>query len=83
MGEIHKSQRRYGDAIAAYEKVVTEGSLTAAEGLNEIAVVYHRGLRDTKKALQTYRQLVRDYPESVIVPYARQQVDALAKLQPN
>ena len=83
MGDIHKSQDRYGDAIAAYEKVVAEGSLTAAEGLNEIAVVYHRGLRDTKKALQTYRQLVRDYPESVIVPYARQQVDALAKLQPN
>ena len=51
IGEIHKSQRRYGDAIAAYEKVVTEGSLTAAEGLNEIAVVYHRGLRDTKKSV--------------------------------
>ena len=83
MGEIHKRQGRYSDAIAAYEKVVVDGGLTAAEGLNEIAAVYHRGLRDTKKALQTYRQLVRDYPESVIVPYARQQVDALAKLQPN
>ena len=83
MGEIHKRQGRYSDAIAAYEKVVVDGGLTAAEGLNEIAAVYHRGLRDTKKALETYRQLVRDYPESVIVPYARQQVDALAKLQPN
>ena len=83
MGEIHKRQGRYSDAIAAYQKVVVDGGLTAAEGLNEIAAVYHRGLRDTKKALQTYRQLVRDYPESVIVPYARQQVDALAKLQPN
>ena len=83
MGEIHKRQGRYSDAIASYQKVVVDGGLTAAEGLNEIAAVYHRGLRDTKKALQTYRQLVRDYPESVIVPYARQQVDALAKLQPN
>ena len=83
MGEIHKRQGRYGDAIAAYEKVVVDGGLTAAEGLNEIAAVYHWGLRDTEKALQTYRRLVRDYPESVIVPYARQQVDALAKLQPN
>ena len=83
MGEIHKSQGRYGDAIAAYEKVVTEGGLTAAEGLNEIAAVYHRSLRDTKKALETYRRLVRDYPESVIVPHARQQVDVLAKMQPN
>ena len=82
-GEIHKSQARYGDAIAAYERVVAEGSLTAAEGLNEIALIYQWGLRDTEKALQTYRKLVRDYPESVIVPYARQQVDALAKLQPN
>ena len=83
MGEIHKRQGRYGDAIAAYQKVVVIAGLTAAEGLNEIAAVYHWGLRDTKKALQTYRQLVRDYPESVIVPYARVQMDALAKLQPN
>lgn len=83
MGEIHKSQGRYGDAIAAYEKVVTAGGLTAAEGLNEIAAVYHRSLRDTKKALDTYRKLIRDYPESVIVPYARRQIDAIAKLQPN
>ena len=83
MGEIHKSLGRYSEAIAAYENVVTEESLTAAEGLNEIAAVYHRDLRNTKKALETYRQLIRDYPESVIVPYARQQIDALAKLQPN
>ena len=83
VGEIHKSQGRYGDAIAAYEMVVADGGLTAAEGLHEIAVVYHRGLLDTEKALQTYRQLIGDYPESVIVPYARQQVNALAKLQPN
>lgn len=83
IGEIHGSGGRFGDAIAAYENVIAEGALTAAEGLNEIAVVYHRGLRDNKKALETYRRLVREYPESVIVPYARQQIDALAKLQPN
>ena len=83
IGEIHLNQGRYGDAIAAYENVVAEGSLTAAEGLNEIAAVYYWRLRDSKKALETYRQLIRDYPESVIVPYARRQIDAIAKLQPN
>ena len=83
IGEIHKKQGRYGDAIAAYKKVVAAESLAAAEGLNEIAAVYHRGLRNTKKALETYRRLIRDYPDSVIVPHARQQADALAKLQSN
>ncbi len=83
IGNIHKRSGRHGDAIAAYEKVVSEQRLTAAEGLSKIAAVYHRGLRNTKKALETYRQLIRDYPDSVIVPYARQQIDALAKLQPN
>lgn len=83
IAEIHKNQGQYGDAIAAYEKVVAKGEGTAAEGLSEIALLYHSRLRDTEKALQTYRKLIRDYPESVIVPYALRQIDALAKLQPN
>ena len=83
MGDIHKNQGSHGDAIAAYEKVVAKGEGTAAEGLNEIAVLYHSRLRDTEKALGAYRKLIRDYPDSVIVPYARRQIDALAKLQPN
>ena len=83
IGDIHRNQGSHGDAIAAYEKVVAEGEGTAAEGLNEIAVLYHSRLRDTEKALGAYRKLIRDYPDSVIVPYARRQIDALAKLQPN
>lgn len=81
IGEIYQNRQAYSDAIEAYEQAVSEESLVAAEALTEIADIYYRQLRDATKALQTYRTLIQNYPESVIVPYARQLVDVLVKLE--
>ena len=80
VGEIHQRETRYLDAITAYQQVaVLEGSPIAAEAAAKIADIYRWHLNEPDKARETYSALIQDYPESVIVAYARQQLDALAK----
>ena len=80
VGEIHQRETRYLDAITAYQQVaVLEGSPIAAEAAAKIADIYRWQLNEPDKARETYSALIQDYPESVIVAYARQQLDALAK----
>ena len=79
-GTIHQREARYTDAIAAYQQVtVLEGSSIAAEATAKIADIYRWQLNELDKAQETYSTLIQDYPESVIVAYARQQLDALMK----
>ena len=80
IGGIHKREARYTDAITAYQQVtVLEESPIAAEATAKIADIYRWKLDDPDKAQETYSALIQDYPESVIVAYARQQLDALMK----
>ncbi len=80
IGTIHQREARYTDAIAAYQQVtVLEESPIAAEATAKIADIYRWQLNEPDKAQETYSALIRDYPESVIVAYARQQLDVLMK----
>ena len=80
IGGIHEREARYTDAIAAYQQVtVLEESPIAAEATAKIADIYRSELDAPDKAQETYSTLIQDYPESVIVAYARQQLDALMK----
>ena len=80
VGGIHQREARYIDAIAAYQQVtVLEESPIAAEATAKIADIYHWQLNEPDKAQETYSTLIQDYPESVIVAYARQQLDTLMK----
>ena len=80
IGGIHRREARYVDAIAAYQQVtVLEESPIAAEATAKIADIYRWHLNKPGKAQETYTTLIQDYPESVIVAYARQQLDALMK----
>ena len=80
IGGIHEREARYTDAIAAYQRVtVLEESPIAAEATVKIADIYRWHLNKPVKAQETYTTLIQDYPESVIVAYARQQLDALMK----
>ena len=80
IGGIHEREARYTDAIAAYQQVtVLEESPIAAEATAKIADIYRWHLNKPGKAQETYTTLIQDYPESVIVAYARQQLDALMK----
>lgn len=81
IGGIHEREARYTDAITAYQEVtVLEESSIAAEATAKIADIYRWRLNQPGKAQETYTTLIQDYPESVIVAYARQQLDALMKL---
>ena len=80
IGGIHEREARYTDAITAYQQVtVLEESSIAAEATAKIADIYRWELDAPDKAQETYSALIQDYPESVIVAYARQQLDALMK----
>ena len=80
IGGIHEREARYTDAIAAYQEVTfLEESPIAAEATAKIADIYRWSLNKPGKAQETYTTLIQDYPESVIVAYARQQLDALMK----
>ena len=82
IGGIHEREARYADAITAYQEVtVLEESPIAAEATAKIADIYRWKLNEPNKAQETYTALIQDYPESVIVAYARQQLDALMKLK--
>ena len=80
IGGIHQREVRYTDAISAFQHVaILEGSPIAAEATAKIADIYRWHLNEPGKAQETYSALIQDYPESVIVAYARQQLDALMK----
>ena len=80
IGGIHEREARYTDAIAAYQQVsALEESPIAAEATAKIADIYRWHLNKPGKAQETYTILIQDYPDSVIVAYARQQLDALMK----
>ena len=81
VGQVCRSEQAHNQAIQAYEQVVNQKKIVAPEALAEIADIYCGELRDIKKALETYRVLIRDYSDSVIVPYARQKVDMLMDLE--
>ncbi len=80
VGGIHQRKARYTDAISAYQQVtILEESPIAAEATAKIADIYRLHLNEPGRAQETYSTLIQDYPESVIVAYARQQLDALMK----
>ena len=82
IGGIHQREARYTDAIAAYQQItVLDESPIAAEATAKIADIYRWQLDEPDKAQETYSALIQDYPESVIVAYARQQLDTLMKLK--
>ena len=80
MGNIYREAGRDDEAINAYQQVVTQESPIAPEALVNIAEVY-RQKSDFANAVATYTTVLTDYPENVIVVYARQQLDELAKVQ--
>ena len=81
LGEIHQRTQAPAQAIAAYQQVVASESPSAAEALVKVAGIYHDQLNQPEQAHKTYTALIRDYPDSVIVDYARRQIDELVKLK--
>lgn len=80
MGNIYREAAKNTEAINAYQQVLASESPIAAKALVNIAEIY-RQQDDFESATATYTTLITDYPESVIVVHARQQLDEINKLQ--
>ena len=80
MGNIYRESAKNTEAINAYQQVITRESPIAAKALVNIAEIY-RQQDDFENATATYTTLITDYPESVIVVHARQQLDEINKRQ--
>ena len=78
LGEMHRSQKSYGDAIHSYRQVVTLESALAPHALANIAEIYQQK-QDWTNALETYTNLLTTFPNNTIVPHARQQMDNVTK----
>ena len=79
IGDIYRENAKDTEAINAYEQVVARESLSVPKALINIAEIY-RQQADFATAAATYTTLITDYPESVIVVHARQQLDEIMKL---
>ena len=79
-GNIYREVGKSTEAINAYQQVVASESPIAAKALIHTAETY-RQQDDFTNATATYTRLITDYPESVIVVQARQQLDELNKMQ--
>ena len=80
MGNIYREAAKNTEAINAYRQVIARESPIAAKALVNIAEIY-RQQDDFENATATYATLITDYPESVIVVHARQQLDEINKMQ--
>ena len=79
-GDIYLKQGEHTNAIEAYQQVVASGSRRAPEAQAKIADIYRWQLGDVSKAMQMYSELIDSHPESVVVAYARQQIDEMQKM---
>ena len=80
MGNIYRESKKNTEAINAYQQVIARESPIAAKALINIAEIYQLQ-DDLANATATYAMLITDYPESVIVVHARQQLDEINKRQ--
>jgi TolA-binding protein len=84
IGETHLMQRKYTDAIAAYEQVLGSGAqqywISAA--WMQMGQCYEL-LRDVSSARVVYQQIVDRDSEGVLTSQARDRLAALLELPPN
>ena len=78
LGEMHRSQKSYRDAVHSYRQVVSLQSSLAPHALTHIAEIYEQK-QDWTNALETYATLLDTFPNNTIVPHVRQQMDKVAK----
>ena len=80
IGNIYRENGKIAEALGAYQQVTAQESTIAPKALVNIAQIYQQQ-DDLVNATVTYSTIITDYPENVIVVHARQQLDAINKLQ--
>lgn len=80
IGNIYRENGKIAEALGAYQQITAQESTIAPKALVNIAQIYQQQ-DDLVNATVTYSTIITDYPENVIVVHARQQLDAINKLQ--
>ena len=79
IAQIQVRQKAYTEAIEALKNIISiSQSLIRPEAQAKIADLYILK-DDSELAIQNYKSLIVDYPDSVMANYARQQIDFLGK----
>ena len=79
IAQIQVRQKAYTEAIEALKNIISiSQSLIRPEAQAKIADLYILK-DDSELAIQNYKSLIVDYPDSVMANYARQQIDLLGK----
>jgi tetratricopeptide (TPR) repeat protein len=79
IGDIFTQMNRYTDAIATYERLITEfpESISRDRTMMKEARVYELGLKNIPKAIETYLRFLEQFPNSIYISEARKRVRAL------
>ena len=72
MGEARFDQRRYGDAIEQYKRLVNDYAMSSksAEAMLKIGICYEK-LNDPNHAREAFQRLVDQHPQSAVAELAR------------
>lgn len=72
-GNIYESLGRYEEAVVAYQSVAKTYAfdILGDNALYRLAQLYDYTLKDKNKAMESYRQLMTDYPSSIYTVEAR------------
>jgi cellulose synthase operon protein C len=78
-GDMYFSMRRFDEAIGMYARVheLEEKSILRDRASMRIAEVYQYGLGNIAKAIETYEELLVEYPRSMFVTEARKRIRLL------
>lgn len=80
LGEILQLKSNFFGAMGIYEELVSLKSRFAPEALFRIAEIYWRNIGDKRRAIEAFRKLINDYPDSILIPDARKNLQAIANI---
>jgi tetratricopeptide (TPR) repeat protein len=81
IGEMMLAENKYSNAITTFEEAAEEGekNIYADKAVYLLAKIHQFGLNDLVKAQEYYQKLLADFPNSIYVDEAREQLKLLMK----
>ena len=79
LASFYMMQKRFGDAVEQLQQLRTQypKSAQATDALLKIGHLYQKELKQPQKALETYKEFVKLYPNSVVRPKVEDEIKKL------
>lgn len=82
IAEIYAGLNKYDEAIIAVNRVTeSENNIYADRALMLLAAIYKYGINDNTKAIETYEKVLINYPNSIFLDKAREEILAIKNLK--